>query len=290
MQLTSHDGDKAIGDDGRVDLYIDSVFAGSVEFLDMQVLLQPFEEKLYAPPVLIQLSYVFSREISVVGIEDESPIANTVVIDDPSNGFRIFVLCLRPREPYNLVCHNACSRIVVVFILNDVEFHLMLFPHHEECLQQGYCIKLSCVHIGTVEDVYGIRFVGYVTHHLRVMDAGIRDDYKRRNIRLHVIQGMSLHTAFAVMQLRPPIDGQAERNGGGIKCKHLVLDKELLQTVTLPASYVNEPFSILLEYPGLTYFVRLGEIAACDALAKAEAVKFAFKVTIRSRMLLRFDN
>ena len=221
----------------------------------MQVLLQPFEEELYAPPVLIQFSYVFSREISIVGIEDESPIANTVVIDDSSDGFRIFVLCLRPRESYNLVCHNACRRIVVVFVFNNVELHLMLFPHHEECLEQGYCIKLPCVHIGTVEDVYGIGFVGYITHYLRVMNASIRDDYKRRNIRLHVIQGMSLHTAFAVMQLRPPIDGQTERNGGGIKRKRLVLDKELLQTVTLPAGYINEPVSILLEYPSLTHFL-----------------------------------
>ena len=44
MQLTAHDGDKAIGDDGRVYLYVYSFLAGSVEFLDMQVLLQPFEE------------------------------------------------------------------------------------------------------------------------------------------------------------------------------------------------------------------------------------------------------
>ena len=106
------------------------------------------------------------------------------------------------------------------------------------------------------------------------MDTCIRDDYKRGDIRLHVIQGMSLHTASGVMHLRPPIDGQAERNCGGIKRKNLVLDKELLQTVTLPASYVNEPVSILLEYPGLAHFVRLGEIAACDALAKAETVEF----------------
>ena len=66
MQLTAHDGDKAISDDGRVYLYVDSVLAGSVEFLDMQALLQPFEEKLYAPPVLIQLSYVLGRERSVL--------------------------------------------------------------------------------------------------------------------------------------------------------------------------------------------------------------------------------
>ena len=66
MQLTAHDVDKAIGDDGRVYLYVYSFLAGSVEFLDMQVLLQPFEEKLYAPPVLIQLSYVLGRERSVL--------------------------------------------------------------------------------------------------------------------------------------------------------------------------------------------------------------------------------
>ena len=44
MLLTAHDGDKAIGDDGRVYLYVDSVLAGFVEFLDMQMLLQPFEK------------------------------------------------------------------------------------------------------------------------------------------------------------------------------------------------------------------------------------------------------
>jgi hypothetical protein len=44
MQFTAHDGDKAIGDDGRVYLYVDDVLACSVEFLDMQVLFQPFEE------------------------------------------------------------------------------------------------------------------------------------------------------------------------------------------------------------------------------------------------------
>ena len=51
MQLTAHDGDKAIGDDGRVYLYVDSVLAGSVEILDMQVLLQPFEEEFHLPAI-----------------------------------------------------------------------------------------------------------------------------------------------------------------------------------------------------------------------------------------------
>ena len=66
MQLTAYDGDKTIGDDGREDLYIDSVFAGSVEFLDMQVLLQPFEEELYAPTCFLYSSAMSSAERSVL--------------------------------------------------------------------------------------------------------------------------------------------------------------------------------------------------------------------------------
>lgn len=84
---------------------------------------------------------------------------------------------------------------------------------------------------------------------------------------------MGFHAAFAVMEFRPPVYRQAERDGCGVECKHLVLYKELLQTVTLPAGNVNEPVGIFLENSGLTHLVSLAEITTCNALAKAKAVE-----------------
>ena len=50
----------------------------------------------------------------------------------------------------------------------------------------------------------------------------------------------------------------------------LVLDKELLQAVTLLTGYVNEPVSILLEYPGLAHFVclRNSTLLICQSMAQ----------------------
>ena len=39
-----HNGNEAVGTDGRVNLYSDSVFSSAPEFLDFEVLLEPLEE------------------------------------------------------------------------------------------------------------------------------------------------------------------------------------------------------------------------------------------------------
>ena len=84
---------------------------------------------------------------------------------------------------------------------------------------------------------------------------------------------MSFYPALAVMQLRPPVNGQAERDCGGIKGKHLVTDEELLQPVTFPAGNVNEPVCIFLEYFDLTNLVHFAEITTRHALAETKAVE-----------------
>ena len=84
---------------------------------------------------------------------------------------------------------------------------------------------------------------------------------------------MGFHAAFAVVESRPPVYRQAERDGCGVECKHLVLYKELLQAVTLPAGNVNEPVCIFLENSGLTHLVRLAEITTRHALAKAKTIE-----------------
>ena len=48
-----HDGNEAVGTDGRINLYSDSVLSSTPEFLDFEMLLEPLEEKFYQPTVLI---------------------------------------------------------------------------------------------------------------------------------------------------------------------------------------------------------------------------------------------
>ena len=49
-----HDGDQTVGTDSRVYLYSDSVLGGAPELLDFEVLLEPLEEQLNLPTVLLE--------------------------------------------------------------------------------------------------------------------------------------------------------------------------------------------------------------------------------------------
>lgn len=50
-----HNCNKAVGTNGRVNLYSDSILGCAPEFLDFEVLLEPLEEQLYLPAVLVEL-------------------------------------------------------------------------------------------------------------------------------------------------------------------------------------------------------------------------------------------
>ena len=46
-----HNGNEAVGTDGRVNLYSDSILSCSPEFFNLEVLLEPLEEQLYLPAI-----------------------------------------------------------------------------------------------------------------------------------------------------------------------------------------------------------------------------------------------
>ena len=54
MKLLLDDGDEPIGGYGAPDLRLHRVLAGAQEFLDSHVLLDPFEEKLDLPLILVK--------------------------------------------------------------------------------------------------------------------------------------------------------------------------------------------------------------------------------------------
>ena len=60
------DGDKAISYDCRANLYSDSVLCSAPEFLNLEVLLEPLEEQLYLPTVLVEVGYLLGCQRSRV--------------------------------------------------------------------------------------------------------------------------------------------------------------------------------------------------------------------------------
>lgn len=61
------DGDETVCDDGRANLYSDSVFGGTPELLYFEVLLEPFEEQFNLPSILVQVGNFECCEMKGVG-------------------------------------------------------------------------------------------------------------------------------------------------------------------------------------------------------------------------------
>ena len=66
-----HNGNEAVGTDGRVNLYPDSVLCSAPELLDFEVPLEPLEEQFYLPTVLVEISNLQCSQFHCVSQEHE---------------------------------------------------------------------------------------------------------------------------------------------------------------------------------------------------------------------------
>ena len=66
-----HNGNEAVGTDGRVNLYSDSILSCTPELFDFEVLLEPLEEQLYLPTVLVEVSNLQSSQFHCIGQKHE---------------------------------------------------------------------------------------------------------------------------------------------------------------------------------------------------------------------------
>ena len=71
MKLFFNDRDQYVGGHGAPDLRLHRVLARAQEFLDSQMLLDPFEEQLHLPSIFVERGDLQGRERHVVGQEDK---------------------------------------------------------------------------------------------------------------------------------------------------------------------------------------------------------------------------
>ena len=100
LEVVLDDGNKAIGDDGNVNLYADSVLGISPESFDLKVLLYPFEKQLHLPSVLIEQGNILCLEDVVVRVVYKAAMQFRGIIDNPSyrSGILLLVFLLRKAD------------------------------------------------------------------------------------------------------------------------------------------------------------------------------------------------
>ena len=76
-----HNGNEAVGTDGRVNLYSDCVLSCAPEFLDFEVLLEPLEEQFYLPTILVEVGNLQCSQFHCISQEHE--LTALLIIEEP---------------------------------------------------------------------------------------------------------------------------------------------------------------------------------------------------------------
>lgn len=95
------------GNEGRPDLDLDRIGRGAHTGLDLQVLLESFEEEFDLPPVCVDGGDRARPESQVIGEEDEDLILVRVVDLDPPERVRAALLCSHTGQTDDLILEDA---------------------------------------------------------------------------------------------------------------------------------------------------------------------------------------
>ena len=98
MHVVLNYGDQAESYDCRANLYFDSVLCSAPELLNFDVLLEPLEEQLNLPSVLVEIGNFERSKMECICQKYEASILLVIVESHKSKLLRILLLCVHIRE------------------------------------------------------------------------------------------------------------------------------------------------------------------------------------------------
>ena len=108
LEVMLNDTNEAICDDGNMNMNTYSIVALSPERLDLEMLLNPFEEQFNLPSVFINECNVLGGKIEVVCVVSERALQIWRIVDNASDFSRILLLVAFLCEGNALVSINLC--------------------------------------------------------------------------------------------------------------------------------------------------------------------------------------
>ena len=162
-----HNGNDAVGIDGGVNLYPDSVLCSAPELLDFEVLLEPLEEQLYLPPILVEVGNLQSSQFHCVGQEHE--LATLLLIKESYKSKMRWISFLAAIDGQLYLRISQYSLGQSASPLDALVLQIGLSPDNKERLRTMYAIEFLEVVVATVADVVSTCLNGDLLHRLGVM-------------------------------------------------------------------------------------------------------------------------
>ena len=233
-------------------LRVDSVLGGSVEGLDVKMLLDPLEEKFDLPSFAVQFrdgERVFNRE--VVGQEAIDLSSLKVLIHNESHSIRILSGRVISGKTNGLVGKNPRVLVNRPGLQNFVD-HVVLGPRNEVSAHLPEAVvELLTGDISLVYQVERVLLDGDPVHYLGIVDLTGSKQNKGRDRASKIPQRMHLERAFPVMELGPWAQLQAQFNGTTVeRIYHLFkTNSQLLVLVELLSLLDQNHRKVLIDTP-----------------------------------------
>ena len=210
-------GKQQIIADGNPNLREDRILARTIERLDVQPLLYPFEETFHLPAFPIEFCDSQVGVSEVVGQESIGIACGIILINDHTESFWIPLGGSRTGKSDYRVTNNT-SLLVNRTFLHHFILHVVLGSCYEERLLTMKVVEqLSEVNVVLIHEIVASRLYRNQAHSLGVVDSGLCQIDEGWYGTTQIQQRMHLHATFVVMQTSPGAKLKAQLDCTAIK-------------------------------------------------------------------------
>ena len=208
--------DEAVCDDGNVYLYAHSILRLTPETLDLKMLLDPLEEQLHLPPILVEQSDVLCTKEEVIRVVNETAMQFWSIVDNSSDNAWVFLLIFLLGKADTLVFKHIVSAVENTFAIDNLVCWLTFLPDDEESSEYMDSIESGKVKVAPVKDIAGKRLVCEPVHRVDIMHLGIGNPVEHRNLRDDVNLRVDSDARLGASKLSPSKHGHAKVDGSGV--------------------------------------------------------------------------
>ena len=210
------DCDEAISDDGNVYLYAHSILRFTPETLDLEMLLDPLEEQLHLPSVLVEQGDVLCTEEEVICVVDKAAMQFWSIVDDSSDNARVLLLVLLLGKADTLVFEYVVSAVEDTFAIDNLVCRLAFLPDDEEGTEHMNLIESGEVKVASVKHIAGKSLICEPVHRVDIVYLGIGNPVEYGNLRGDVNLRVDFDSRLGASELSPSEHGHAEVDGCGV--------------------------------------------------------------------------
>ena len=229
LKVMFDDGNEAVCDDGNMYLYTHGILRLTPETLDLKMLLDPLEEQLHLPPILVEQGDVLCTEEEVVRVVNEAAMQFWSIVDDSSDSARILLLILLLGKADALVFEHIVSAVENTLAINNFVCRLAFFPDDEKGTEHMNLIEAGEVKVASVKHIAGKSLVCEPVHRVDIMHLSIGNPIEHGNLRNNVNLRVDLDSGLGASELSPSEHGHAEVDGCGINGIEPAMQLELLR-------------------------------------------------------------